>query len=201
MKEEKRMQKKEKHSSKLVKLVILALLGTIALILFFLKFPLPFLPPYLKIDFSDMPALMAGLIFSPMAGVVVVLIKNLLYLIVTGAADPIGIVANFLAGVMFVLPVSLMYHKFHKGVKSIVSGLITGTLIMAIGMTVLNYYVILPAYAWFMGWDMGNQIVWGAILIGVLPFNVIKGIVVGLLFVPLFIKMRTWIEQKQVNFI
>ncbi len=195
------MQKKEKHSSKLVKLVILALLGTIALILFFLKFPLPFLPPYLKIDFSDMPALMAGLIFSPMAGVVVVLIKNLLYLIVTGAADPIGIVANFLAGVMFVLPVSLMYHKFHKGVKSIVSGLITGTLIMAIGMTVLNYYVILPAYAWFMGWDMGNQIVWGAILIGVLPFNVIKGIVVGLLFVPLFIKMRTWIEQKQVNFI
>lgn len=195
------MQKKEKHSSKLVKLVILALLGTIALILFFLKFPLPFLPPYLKIDFSDMPALMAGLIFSPMAGVVVVLIKNLLYLIVTGAADPIGIVANFLAGVMFVLPVSLMYHKFHKGVKSIVSGLITGTLIMAIGMTVLNYYVILPAYAWFMGWDMGNQIVWGAILIGVLPFNVIKGIVVGLLFVPLFIKMRSWIEQKQVNFI
>lgn len=195
------MQKTGKQSSKLVKLVILALLGTIALILFFLNFPLPFLPPYLKIDFSDVPALMAGLIFSPIAGVVVVLIKNLLYLIVTGAADPIGVAANFLAGVMFVLPVSVIYHKFHKGVKSIVSGLITGTFIMAIGMTVLNYYVILPAYAWFMGWDMGDQIVWGAILIGVLPFNVIKGIVVGILFVPLFIKMRTWIEQKQANFI
>lgn len=195
------MQKTGKQSSKLVKLVILALLGTIALILFFLNFPLPFLPPYLKIDFSDVPALMAGLIFSPMAGVIVVLIKNLLYLIVTGAADPIGIAANFLAGVMFVLPVSVIYHKFHKGVKSIVSGLITGTFIMAIGMTVLNYYVILPAYAWFMGWDMGDQIVWGAILIGVLPFNVIKGIVVGLLFVPLFIKMRSWIEQKQANFV
>ncbi|MBN6205602.1 ECF transporter S component [Ralstonia pickettii] len=201
MKEEMMMQKTGKQSSKLVKLVILALLGTIALILFFLNFPLPFLPPYLKIDFSDVPALMAGLIFSPMAGVIVVLIKNLLYLIVTGAADPIGIAANFLAGVMFVLPVSVIYHKFHKGVKSIVSGLITGTFIMAIGMTVLNYYVILPAYAWFMGWDMGDQIVWGAILIGVLPFNVIKGFVVGLLFVPLFIKMRSWIEQKQANFV
>ena len=201
MKEEKMMQKTSKQSSKLVRLVILALLGTISLILFFLNFPLPFLPPYLKIDFSDVPALMAGLIFSPMAGVVVVLIKNLIYLVVTGAADPIGVAANFLAGVMFVLPVSFIYHRFHKGVKSIVSGLITGTIVMAIGMTVLNYYLILPAYAWFMGWDMGDQIAWGAILIGVLPFNVIKGIVVGLLFVPLFVKMRSWIEQKQANFI
>lgn len=195
------MQKTSKQSSKLVRLVILALLGTISLILFFLNFPLPFLPPYLKIDFSDVPALMAGLIFSPMAGVVVVLIKNLIYLVVTGAADPIGVAANFLAGVMFVLPVSIIYHRFHKGVKSIVSGLITGTIVMAIGMTVLNYYFILPAYAWFMGWDMGDQIAWGAILIGVLPFNVIKGVVVGLLFVPLFVKMRSWIEQKQANFI
>ncbi|MHA6252307.1 ECF transporter S component [Oceanobacillus sp. CAU 1775] len=186
-------------SKQLSKLIIIALLGTIALILFFLNFPLPFLPPYLKIDFSDVPALMAGLIFSPLAGVLVVLIKNLLYLIVTGAGDPIGIMANFAAGVMFVLPVSLIYHKFHKGVKSIVSGLITGTVVMAIGMSVMNYYVFLPAYSWFMGWDMSSEIAWGAILIGVLPFNVIKGIVVAILFVPLFIKMRSWIEQKQIN--
>lgn len=197
----KMMQNTTKHSSKLTRLIILALLGTIALILFFLNFPLPFLPPYLKIDFSDVPAIMAGLIFSPIAGVIVVLIKNLLYLVVTGAGDPIGIVANFLAGVMFVLPVSLIYHKYRKGVKSIVSGLITGTIVMAVGMTVLNYYFILPAYSWFMGWDMSDQMAWGAVLIGVLPFNMIKGIVVGLLFVPLFMKMRSWIEQKQTSLI
>jgi len=191
------MQKTSKQSSKLLKLIILALLGTIALVLFFLNFPLPFLPPYLKIDFSDVPAIMAGLIFSPMAGVIVVLIKNLLYFAVSGAGDPIGVAANFLAGVLFVVPVSAIYHKYHKGVKSIVSGLVTGTIVMAIGMTVLNYYFILPAYSWFMGWDMSGQMVWGAVLVGVLPFNMIKGIVVGLLFVPLFIKMRSWIEQKQ----
>jgi len=195
------MMQKSKQSSKLVKLVILALLGTIALILFFLNFPLPFLPPYLKIDFSDVPALMAGLIFSPMAGVIVVFIKNLLYLIVTGAGDPVGILANFVAGVLFVVPVAVIYHKYHKGVKSIVSGLVSGTVILAIGMSVMNYYVFLPAYSWFMGWDMSSEIAWGAILVGIMPFNVIKGIVVGLLFVPLFIKMRTWIEQKQVKLV
>src|SRR5690625_1857984 len=100
------MQTKKMHSSKLLKIIVLSLLGTISLLLFFLNFPLPFLPPYLKIDFSDVPALMAGLIFSPLAGVIVVAIKNILYFAVSGSADPIGVTANFLAGVMFVLPVA-----------------------------------------------------------------------------------------------
>lgn len=192
------MQSTNMSSSKLLKLIILALLGTISLVLFFLNFPLPFLPPYLKIDFSEVPALIAALIFSPIAGVIVIGVKNLLYLAVSGAGDPIGVIANFIAGIMFVVPVALLYHKF-KGVKSIVSGLVSGTVIMAIGMSVLNYVFILPAYAWFMGWEVTEQIKWVSVIAGVLPFNVIKGIVVGLLFVPLFIKLRSWIEQKQAN--
>ncbi|WP_461177180.1 ECF transporter S component [Virgibacillus ainsalahensis] len=194
------MQSTSKQSSNLLKLIILALLGTVSLVLFFLNFPLPLLPAYLKIDFSEVPALIASLIFSPMAGVIVVAVKNILYLIVSGAGDPIGVAANFLAGLMFVVPVSMLYHKF-KGVKSIVSGLVTGTIIMALGMSVLNYFLILPAYSWFMGWEMTEQVKWVSVVAGVLPFNIIKGIVVGLLFVPLFVKMRTWIEQKQANHI
>ncbi|PAV27740.1 riboflavin transporter FmnP [Virgibacillus profundi] len=194
------MQNTNKQSSNLLKLIILALLGTISLVLFFLNFPLPLLPAYLKIDFSDVPALMAGLIFSPIAGVIVVAVKNILYLAVSGAGDPIGVAANFLAGVMFIVPVSVLYHKF-KGVKSIVSGLVAGTIIMALGMSVLNYLFILPAYGWFMGWEMTEQFKWFSVYAGVLPFNIIKGIVVGLLFVPLFVKMRSWIEQKQAKFV
>ncbi|MFD1361432.1 ECF transporter S component [Lentibacillus salinarum] len=191
---------KSVQSSKLLKTIILALMGTISLVLFFLNFPLPFLPAYLKIDFSEVPALIAALIFSPMAGVVVEAIKNVLYLLVSGAGDPIGVAANFLAGIMFVVPVALLYHKY-KGTKSIVSGLVTGTIVMAIGMSILNYYVILPAYAWFIGAPemAGTTAKWIAVSAGVLPFNLLKGIIVGILFVPLFIKMKTWIEQKQTN--
>mgnify|MGYP001463912062 CR=1 FL=1 len=188
----------QNSSSKLLKLVILSILGSISLVLFFINFPLPFLPPYLKIDFSDVPALMASLIFSPMAGVIVVGIKNLLYFVISGAGDPIGVAANFLAGIMFVVPVGVLYHKF-KGVKSIVSGLVAGTIIMAVGMSVLNYFIILPAYALFMGWDMSAYVKWISVIGGVLPFNIIKGTIVGLLFIPIFMKMRSWIEQKQMN--
>lgn len=186
------------RSSKLVKLVILSLLGTISLGLFFLNFPLPFLPPYLKIDFSDVPAIMAAFIFSPLAGVFVVAIKNVLYLIIGGASDPIGVAANFLAGVMFTVPIAVLYHKY-KGVKSVISGLVSGTIIMAVGMSVLNYFIILPAYSWLVGMEINEQIKWTSVIAGVLPFNLIKGIVVGILFVPLFIKMKNWIEEKKMN--
>lgn len=195
------MQKKA-SSSKLLKSIILAMMGAVSLILFFLNFPLPFLPPYLKIDFSEVPALIAALIFSPLAGVAVEAMKNVLYLLFTGAADPVGVAANFLSGVLFILPAGYLYHKY-KGVKSIISGIIAGTIIMAFAMSVLNYLVILPVYAWFMGMeDMKLESVKrAAVLFGVLPFNIVKGLVVGLLFVPLFTKLRTWIEQKSSSFI
>lgn len=191
------MMQTNMKSSKLVKLTILSILGTVSLLLFFLNFPLPFLPAYLKIDFSEVPALIAALIFSPMAGVIVEGIKNLLYLTI-GGGEPVGVTANFLAGVLFIVPVAVLYHRY-KGTKSIVTGLIVGTIIMAVAMSVLNYLIILPIYAMFMGMeDMAlAHVKRAAVLFGILPFNILKGIIVGLVFVPVFLKMRQWIEKKQ----
>jgi riboflavin transporter len=194
------MQTSNTQSSKLARLIILSLLGAVSLLLFFINFPLPLLPSYLKIDFSDVPAIMASLIFSPLAGVIVVAIKNGLYLAV-GGGEIVGVTANFLAGTLLVLPIGILYHKF-KNVKSIVSGLITGTVIMAVGMGVFNYFVLLPAYSLMMGWgEVTHEFMMTTILVGILPFNVIKGIIVGILFVPIFIKMRRWIEQQQAKFV
>nr|WP_211237410.1 ECF transporter S component [Paucisalibacillus globulus] len=186
-------------SSNLTRLIILSLLGAVSLLLFFINFPLPLLPSYLKIDFSDVPAIMAALIFSPLAGVIVVVIKNVLYLAI-GGGDIVGVTANFLAGALLVLPIGILYHKY-KSVKSIVSGLVTGTIIMAIGLGVFNYFILLPVYGLMMGWgDMTHAAKLSLVWIGILPFNIIKGIIVGLLFVPIFIKMRRWIEQQQAKF-
>lgn len=186
------------RSSKLVKLVVLSLLATVSLVLFFISFPLPLLPPYLKVDFSDIPALLAGLIFSPLAGIFVVLMKNIIYFIATGATDPIGVVANFIAGTIYIFPVAYLYHKYN-GVKSIISGLVIGTVVMAVTMSVLNYFVILPAYSWLIGMEMNDTIKWASVVGGVLPFNFIKGVIVSLLFVPLFIKLKQWIDEKRVE--
>jgi len=187
------------QSSQLLKIIIFSLLGTISFLLFLIQFPLPALPGYLKVDFGDIPALLAGLIFSPLAGVIVIAIKNVLYLLI-GSGGPVGVLANFIAASLFVLPVSIFYHR-SKTIKSIVSGLITGTIIMAIGMSVLNYVVLLPIYAWFMGMEEMKieSVKRFTVIFGILPFNIIKGIIVGAFFVPVFVRMRTWVEQKQAN--
>lgn len=190
-----------KSSKKLVKLVVLSLLATMSLILFFISFPLPlpFIPPYLKVDFSDIPALIAGLVFSPAAGVLVVFLKNAIYFVAKGATDPIGVIANFIAGAVYVVPVAYLYHKF-KGVKSIVSGLVVGTIVMAVSMAVLNYYVFLPAYMMFMDFEqMSQPVLFTTVFGGVLPFNFIKGIIVSLLFVPVFLKLKVWIDEKRLQ--
>lgn len=189
------------EKTKLLRLITIALFGTISFLLFFMKFPLPIpiIPPYLKIDFGDVPAMIASLIFSPLAGVMVIAIKNILYLAVSGSSDPIGVSASFIAGVLFVLPISMIYHKY-KGVKSVITGAIIGTVMMAIGMSILNYFFILPAYGWFMGWDIDDQYKWITVIGGILPFNLIKGTIVGILFIPLFIRLKSWIEKKQTQF-
>lgn len=188
------------QSSRLLKLIILSLFGTISMVLLFLNFPLPFLPPYLKVDFGEVPTLLAALIFSPMAGVIVQLIKNVLYLLFTGAADPVGVFANFVAGITFVVPISMVYHKF-KGNKSLVSGLVVGTIIMTIAMGVLNYYILLPIYSTIMGWgDMSSGVKLSTIFAGVIPFNLVKGVIISILFIPLFIKLKPWVKQKHAIF-
>lgn len=187
------------RSTKLTKLVVIALLATVSFVLFFISFPLPLLPPYLKVDFSDVPALIAGLIFSPLTGVLVVFLKNALYFVVKGATDPIGIPANFIAGAIYVFPVAYLYHKYKNGIKSVVMGLVIGTIAMAIIMSILNYLIILPAYSWVGGLEMTNAIKWKTVIGAILPFNILKGIIVSILFIPLFMKMREWVEQKRLQ--
>lgn len=60
------------------RLITISMLSAIAFVLTFIKFPIPFLPPYLTLDFSDVPSLLATFTFGPVAGIVVALVKNLL---------------------------------------------------------------------------------------------------------------------------
>lgn len=192
------MSNQATRSANLIKLIVISLLGAISLVLFFISFPLPMLPPYLKVDFSDIPAIIAGIIFSPLAGVLVLLVKNGLYFIMTGATDPVGVVANFIAGSVFIAPVAYFYHRL-KSVKGILIGLVVGTLAMTLVMGILNYLVILPAYATLLGMEMNPAVKLYTVAIGILPFNIIKGLIVSLLFVPLFIKLADWIQEQHMK--
>ncbi|MGE7601396.1 ECF transporter S component [Peribacillus sp. NPDC097675] len=185
-------------SNNIKKMVTLAMFGSLSYLLMLLNFPFPGFPPFLNIDFSDIPALMAALIYGPLAGILVEFLKNLLDMVMTGTETgvPVGHISNFIAGVLFILPTYYVYKNISSK-KGMTFALLAGTVSMAIVMSVLNYYVFLPAYTFFMGWDAmtapeSRKLVTAAIL----PFNIIKGLLITSVFMLLFVKLQAWINKQ-----
>ncbi|MFD0048548.1 ECF transporter S component [Actinomycetes bacterium NPDC127524] len=184
--------------SKVKKMVTVAMLGSLAYLLMLLNFPFPGMPPYLKIDFSDLPALVAALIFGPLAGILVEFIKNLLDFVMIGSPTgvPVGHIANFVAGVVFVLPAYYIYKKASSK-RGMTLGLAGGAVSMAVLMSLLNYFVFLPAYTMFMGWAaMSGEQTRQLVTTAILPFNMIKGVLMGIVFMLLFTRLQPWINKQ-----
>ena len=172
--------------------VSIGMLSSIAFLLMLIQFPLPLFPNFLFVDFSDIPALIAALIFGPIAGILVELFKNILNYIQTGSFTgiPVGHIANFAAGIVFILPTYYVYNRL-KTRKGMTLALISGTVTMAVIMSILNYLIILPAYTLLMGFpDMRNLVV-----PAILPFNILKGVMMSAIFMLLFIRMQAWINK------
>ena len=92
----------------------IAVMGALAGALMFFEFPLPFLPPFYKIDFSEVAVLISGFALGPLAAVLVEFIKIVVHLLIKGTTTLfVGELANFLIGCSFVVPAALIY-KYHK---------------------------------------------------------------------------------------
>ncbi|PLR84590.1 riboflavin transporter FmnP [Bacillus canaveralius] len=179
-------------------LVSIGMLSSIAYVLMLLNFPIPPFPSFLMIDFSDIPALIAALIFGPAAGILVELFKNILDYFLTGSATgvPVGHIANFIAGITFILPTVYFYEKL-KSKKGMTFALVNGTVVMAILMSVLNYFVILPAYTFFLNAPAMSAVETRQLIVtAILPFNIVKGLFISLVFMLLFARMQTWIGKQ-----
>lgn len=164
------------RNTKLQLMVKIGVLAALSYIIMFLEFPLPFFPPYLKIDLGDIPAIIGAFAFGPLAGVIVEFIKNLLHLITKTETGGIGELANFLSGASFVIAAALIYFK-NKNKKTAIIGLGVGTVVMTIVMCLANYYILLPFY---LGSAPSPDNI-NLILTTTLPFNLVKGIIVSII--------------------
>lgn len=126
------------------KLTITAMLAAAATVLMFIDFPVPFMPGFIKLDISELPALLASFSLGPVYGVAVCLIKNLVNLARTSSAG-VGEFCNFLLGAAFVLSAGLVY-KRSKTIKGAVLGSLIGTCVMAVLSLPINYFITYPFY-------------------------------------------------------
>ena len=178
-------------------MAVMGILTAIAYVLYLLPhfvpvFNLPFFPPWLDIQISDLPALLGGFAIGPWASVIIIVIKCALKMPFT-STNCVGELADIIVGIAFVLPASLLYKKM-KGKKGALIGMLVGT-VSAVAISVLaNWLVLVPFYAWFYG--QGDATVgWSIILkavstiyedvtrdsfykyyltMGVIPFNLMR---------------------------
>ncbi len=125
-----------------------ALLSAIAFILMFLDFSIPIMPSFIKVDLSELPALIGSFAMGPVCGVLVCLIKNLLHLTITSTGG-VGELSNFVLGAAFVLPAGLIY-KHKKNKKNAIIGSFVGAACMALISFPSNYFIVYPVYENFM---------------------------------------------------
>ena len=139
------IQARKKLHLRIWRIAMTALLSALATVLMMLSFNVPFMPSFIKLDFSELPALLASFSIGPISGVTVCLIKNLINfpLSTTGG---VGELANFLMGVTFVLPAGLIY-RFRKSRLSALFASGSGALAMALCSLPINYFISYPAYA------------------------------------------------------
>lgn len=183
-------------------MVKVSIMAVIAFILMFFELPLLFIaPPFIKIDISDLPALLGAFAMGPMVGVIIQLLKNVLNVLIEGSTTGgIGEFANFVVGSAFAYTAGAIYFKKKTFGRAIV-GLLVGTVVMTIVITIANYYFIFPFYAKLFGMpiktlvDMGASIspkitdLWTLMIYSIVPFNLLKGVLLSAITILLYKKV------------
>lgn len=190
------------------KLAVCGVFGALSTILYvvpFFKFPLPFLfPSFLEFNFSDIPTLIAGFTYGPLVAFFVHLIKIIIKLPMSGTAC-VGELADFIIGLLFVMP-AVIYYRKNRTKKGALIGLSLSLVIATFSACLVNRYILIPFYSNAFGVDavLGmaasansniTDIKWSLVLLGVLPFNFTKNIVVCLLSFVLYKKISNVIKR------
>ncbi len=190
----------------------IALLTAISFILYaFCKFNLPFMfPSFLEIQISDLPAIIGGFAFGPISGCIIIVLKCCLKMAMTTTAC-VGEIMDILVGIAFVLPASIIY-KLKKDKKHAVIGLAVGVAVATVVSIVCNYLIAIPFYvtAFFGGsWEpllgmcktlyptITKDNFYAIYLFGgVLPFNVLRLLIVSALTFLLYKKLSVILKKE-----
>ena len=85
-----------------------------------LEIPMPFAPSFYKIDPSELPVLICGFAFGPVAGVLTEFIKIIIKLFFKPTSTAfVGELANFCVGCSMILPATIIYHAKKKDNSSV----------------------------------------------------------------------------------
>lgn len=191
-------------------IAVIGVLGALSTILMIFEFPLPFLPPFYKLDFSEVPVLLGGFALGPISAVIIEAIKVLLHMIFAGTQTAgVGDLANFVIGCAFVVPAALIY-RAQKTRKHAIGGMVAGTAVMTLVGGALNAAVLLPVYAAAFHLPLDQIIAMGTqlnanitdlptfVFFATTPLNLLKGVLVSVIVLLLYKHVSPILHGKRM---
>ena len=153
-------------------LVTMALMCAIAILLSFVEFPIFPAASFLKLDIALVPSTVVGFAYGPGPGVLVGVVCAVAHGAITG--NWVGCLMNIIAGCAFIIPASAIY-KRNRTFKGAMIGLVVSTVCLVIATVIANL-VIDPVF-----YGIPFDVVAGLVVPAILPFNIIKGVVIAAL--------------------
>mgnify|MGYP002517517633 CR=1 FL=1 len=188
-------------TNKTVKITTVAVMTAVATVFYFLLPEIPIIPgvDYMKIDLSDFPAILTGLVAGPWYGVLVGLFKNIFHLFKTTTFG-VGEVMNVLVVCSIVLPLCFFSKKFSE--KSGADALSTKPYLLSAVITVvisiicgwLINAVLTPIYFLLVGIPVTAKAV-AVGVVGSTALNAVKSIINVGVFYPIYYAVKKRVKN------
>ncbi len=182
----------------------IAILGALSAILFMIEIPVV---AFYKLDVSTLPALLGAFSMGPMAGLAILLIKDIFGMLHSSSMY-VGELADFIMGAAFILPAALIYRRA-KSRRNALIGMVAGTVCMIVVSVLVNWQIMIPFYMSAYGMPMEAVIGMAKkalpfvdtelklLLFVTAPFNLLKGIVLSALTFLLYKRLSPLLHVKK----
>lgn len=180
------------RNKKVFALTVTAVMTAIGTVIYMVFPEIQIIPgvSYMKIDFSDFPAVLTGIVFGPVQGVMVEVVKNIIHLSKTTTVG-IGEIMNVIVGSGVVLSMSLFTKLFAKVFKEkrfsaktyIISSIITIAITIILGW--LANMIFTPIFYSIMRWPLEGEIYWAGVW-GSTALNTVKACFNIIPFYPIY---------------
>lgn len=171
---------------KVREIAFIGVLGAASAVLMLFRFPIPFLPPFLSFDLAGLTEMLGGFMFGPVAAFFIIVVKITLQLVMQGSFSfGTGELQSLILSCTYVIPAVLLYqHRKTKRMAAV--GMCFSTLLVSVVAVLTNLYLIIPFYAALSGMTMADFVAIctavnpavksaaGMVILGILPFNLIK---------------------------
>ena len=193
-----------KRNQKIFNLTVVGLMTAISTVIYMVFPEINIVPgvSHLKVDFSDFPAILTGVIIGPVQGILVEIVKNIIHLTRTSTVG-IGEIMNIILGSSMILSMWGFVKIFKKVFKE--NKITFKTYILASAITIVIAIIVgwianmifTPVFYKIMGFPLVSETYWAGVW-GSTTLNSIKALFNIVPFFPIYLVFEKVIKKYTI---